>query len=182
MAKSKPADQNPAPSDAPADRWPKIRQFILARRDCFAQQGALVPTWRTYRGRSLGPYYCIVSRESGRQRSLYLGRSVDLAARAKLLLEELHGPRDTRQLYRRLIRQARAELRRHKAFWMREIGQFGLWGKGFEIRGWSRLDVPKFARALSGCQAAPRTTRVRGSMRQNRKLLTKEVVASRESG
>jgi hypothetical protein len=75
---------------------------------------------------------------------------VDLAARARQLLDELHGPRDTRQFFRRLKRQARAELRRHKAFWFRQIEQFGLWGKGFEIRGWSRADLPALARAAAG--------------------------------
>ena len=40
----------------------------------FACQGTVTTSWRTYRGRRLGPYYRLAWRENGRQRSIYLGR------------------------------------------------------------------------------------------------------------
>ena len=49
--------------------------LIAARPGVFARQGAVVATWRPYRGRRLGPYWRLAYRDGGRQRSVHLGRN-----------------------------------------------------------------------------------------------------------
>ena len=56
---------------------------LLTRRPTrFARQGPGAATWRTSRGRRLGPYYRLAWRDRGRQRSIYLGRPVTLVVTA----------------------------------------------------------------------------------------------------
>ena len=54
--------------------------MIRGRPDLFIRQGAVVAAWRTYRKRKLGPYYHLVFRDEGRQKSIYLGRDGPLVA------------------------------------------------------------------------------------------------------
>ena len=57
-------------------RFEREEPYVLAHGARFAHQGAVVASWQTYRGRRLGPYYWLAFRDSGRQRSIYLGRSL----------------------------------------------------------------------------------------------------------
>jgi uncharacterized protein YjiS (DUF1127 family) len=112
-----------------------VREFMLSHRHVFLRQGSVVSTWRTYRGHRLGPFFSLRCRVDGRQTAIYLGRSVVLAERVKGLLREMQ---HRRQLSR-LSRQARAELRRCKQSWERDLASIGLSRKGFEVRGWNRV-------------------------------------------
>ena len=54
-----------------------VRQLIESRSEVFTRQGAVVGCWREYNGRQLGPYYQLRYRDCHRQRSVYLGRSME---------------------------------------------------------------------------------------------------------
>ena len=110
-----------------------IREFILSHRDVFRRRGSVVSSWRTYRGRRLGPFFSLRYRLDGRQSAIYLGRSIVLADQIKGLLREVQQER----LFARLERQARAELCVCKQLWERDLASMGLTRKGFEVRGWS---------------------------------------------
>ncbi len=114
----------------------QLQEWILARREVFARCGAVVESWRTYRGTRLGPYFRLIYRQDGREHSVYLGRSPELAVETRRLLDQLQGPLRQRREIRQVKRQIRASLRAHKALWQRDIAPLGLQMKGTEIRGW----------------------------------------------
>jgi hypothetical protein len=120
------------------ERFERVRAYLVARPALFAGQGTVVATPRTYRGRQLGPYFQLAWREDGRQRRLYLGRSLELVDRVRKLLDRLQQPLRERRLLARLNRQARSALRR----WLADLRPFlARWGvelKGFEFRGTRR--------------------------------------------
>jgi hypothetical protein len=130
-----------------AERFERVRTYLVGRPGLFATQGAVVATSRTYRGRRLGPYFQLAWREAGRLRRLYLGRSLELADRVRELLERLQRPARERRALARLKRQTRAALRR----WLDEMRPFlAGWGvefKGFELRG-VRRSLRRYAGAL----------------------------------
>ena len=103
-----------------------------------ATAGSIVETWRTYRGRRLGPFFRIAFRESEMQKSIYIGNNPELIAAARELLAELQTDERARRAVKRLQSAARASLRVAKLAWDRELREVGLRRKGFEIRGWRR--------------------------------------------
>ena len=103
-----------------------------------AMGGSIVETWRTYRGRRLGPYCRLAYRESGIQRSIYVGSDPQLVAAAREILAELQADERARRAVKRLQSATRASLRAAKSAWERELKRMGLHLKGFEIRGWRR--------------------------------------------
>jgi len=117
-------------------RLQRVRAYLLAHKTLFAAGGTVVAGWRRYRGRRLGPYFRVAFFEDGRQRSLYLGASPELADQVRTLLDELQGPLRRKRVFQRLNRQARAALRRQKARLNEELAKWGLYLKGFEFRGW----------------------------------------------
>jgi hypothetical protein len=129
-----------------AERFERVRERVAARPGLFAAQGAVVATWRVYRGRRLGPYFRLAYREGGRQRSIYLGRCAELVRRVRSLLARLQAPERRRRVFRRLEAQVRASLRQCKAQLKKLLAPLGIQLKGFEFRG-SR-------RALAGWSSA----------------------------
>ena len=154
-----------------AERFERVRAYLVARPRLFATQGAVVATSRTYRGRRLGPYFQLAWREAGRLRRLYLGRSLELVDRVRELLERLQRPARERRVLARLKRQTRSALRR----WLDEMRPFlARWGvefKGFELRGvWRSLR--RYAHAFAPAEFAqalpdprPRVSPILGSLR-----------------
>jgi hypothetical protein len=136
------------------ERFERVRAYLVARPALFAAQGTVVATSRTYRGRQLGPYFQLAWREEGRQRRLYLGRSLELVDRVRNLLDQLQQPLRQRRLFARLKRQARAALCR----WMADLRPFlGRWGidlKGFELRG-TRRALRSYAQTFPPHELAP---------------------------
>lgn len=124
----------------PHRKWQPVCDFIMANREIFSRQGSVVATWRTYHGRRMGPYFRLAYRDSGRQRSVYLGRSRELADRVREMLHTLQAPLAEHRKWNRLRAQARVELRRVKSLWAGELANFGLHLKGYEIRGWRNAD------------------------------------------
>ena len=116
-------------------RWQRIFGFLDARRPLLAVQGAIVATWRTYRGKRLGPYYRLAYREKGRQRSLYLGCCVELVERVRDAMGEIQGRLREGQVMRRLIHTAKETLSACKDHLRRQLATIGIQMKGFEMRG-----------------------------------------------
>ena len=65
---------------------------VLARQELIARGGHLAASWKTYRGKRLGPYYRVEFRETRTRRKIYIGRDQRLAELAGALLEELKRP------------------------------------------------------------------------------------------
>ncbi len=70
-----------------------IANYIAQRADVFKSQGSVLATYRTYKGKTTGPYYRLSHRASGVQRSLYLGQDPELAAEVQKRLDDLQAPR-----------------------------------------------------------------------------------------
>lgn len=130
-------------------RLAAARQLLAARPELFARQGAVIAAWRTRAGRRVGPYYALRYRDAGRQQSLYLGASPELADRVRRLLDEAQQPRRERLSLRRARAAVRASLRRHKHKWRRDLERLGLTLKGFEIRRFPG-SVPHFSPLKTG--------------------------------
>jgi hypothetical protein len=120
-------------------KFQAIRGFILANRNTFVRQGAVVATYRMYRGHRLGPFFSLRYRDAGRQRSRYLGRSPNLAAQVSSLLGELRETIKELRTLTRLKRHARANVRMCKKLWRQDLATLGLNLKGCEVRGWTGI-------------------------------------------
>jgi hypothetical protein len=125
----------------------KRRDVLLAKireaAPVLAATGSIVETWRTYQGRRLGPYYRLAYRESGRQKTIYVGKDAELVAAARSLLEELQVNERIRRTMERQQLAVRVGLRAAKAAWAQELQRSGLTLKGYEVRGWRRLRSKK---------------------------------------
>jgi hypothetical protein len=120
-------------------KYETVRQFVLGHGALLAKQGRVVEAWRTYRDRKLGPYFRLAYREHGRQRSIYLGQSIELADRVRALLQECQARVRQQRAWQRLREQARTELKRNRAAWRHELARVGLRLQGSEVRGWRAL-------------------------------------------
>ena len=113
-------------------------QLLRNHPERFTRQGSVAAAWRTYRGRRLGPYYRLVWREDGRQRTLYLGRQCPLVDEVRRLLAQIQG----QARFQREVRLQRARFRRE---FLRPLKRYldeafltyggGLYLKGWELRG-----------------------------------------------
>ena len=112
----------------------KVITLLRNHPERFACQGSVVATWRTYRGRSLGPYYRLTWRENRRQRSLYLGRGGPLVDQVRGLLNEAQE-----------IRRLKRDHRRNRELFQRTVIEplenyvkqiFYLYSKGLYLKGW----------------------------------------------
>ena len=127
----------------------QIRQAASA----VATAGSIVETWRTYRGRRLGPYFRVAYREAGIQKSIYIGNNAELIAAARGLLAELQADERARRMVQRLQLATRASLRAAKTAWEGELARVGLHLQGFEVRGW-RQGVKRSTTSLKERTAA----------------------------
>jgi hypothetical protein len=128
----------------------------------FARQGAVVASWRYYRGRKLGPYFRLAYRQYGRQQFVYLGREGALVQRVRAVLAHLHAPRRAARALAHARHLAMASLRTAKVRLDSGLRGWGLRLKGLEIRGW-RTSL------LRGLQSfrpqVPRAPRLRVALR-----------------
>lgn len=118
-----------------------IRKRLKSRPDIFTRQGTVVESWRKYDGRTLGPYYRLSYRDGGKQHSIYLGQSRQLADRIRKLLEEMQSPLKQQRELDQISSHSRAELRKQKMRWDQDLCQAGLYAKGYEIRGWNAVII-----------------------------------------
>jgi len=107
----------------------QIKRRILARPALFAQQGTIVATWRKHGNFRLGPYFRLKYYDGGVQRSIYLGRSQELAQEVRRLLADLQFHRTSRRLHW----QIRASLRLQKTRLQNHLHAHGYHLKGYKI-------------------------------------------------
>ncbi len=114
-----------------------VKRWIETHRDSLSRQGTVVESYRKYCGRQLGPYFRLAYRDrDGRQHSVYLGASAELAQQVRELLHECQASlREQRELHQ-VYKTARAELKKAKALWSDELAKCGLRLQGYEVRGW----------------------------------------------
>jgi hypothetical protein len=113
-----------------------VRRLLAELASTLRRQGSVQQSWRTYRGRRLGPFYRLAYREGGRQCSVYLGSDEELVNEVRQTLQVLQSPlRHDRQLERQLT-LVKAALKDQKQALDGELRQQGLYRKGAEIRGW----------------------------------------------
>jgi hypothetical protein len=110
------------------DNAEKTLKLIAANPARVARPGGLVATWRFYRGRRLGPYYC-------RRKSIYLGGEGPGVETVRQALANLQRLRQERQSLQHLRRQALASLRIQKRSLQEEANRLGLRLQGCEVRG-----------------------------------------------
>jgi hypothetical protein len=126
MENRKSADQHAHPAPA----------LLAARPDLFARQGSVVASWRRRGAHTYGPYYRLIYREEGRQRSVYLGRAGGLVEAIRGRLLALQAPLRERRVVERTRRHAAALMRASKAQLNLQLRPWGLRLQGFEVRGW----------------------------------------------
>ena len=155
MEEARSVDQNSTgPGDADTEKTGLVDQKAAARLErveaqvaaapgVFATGGTVVASWRTYRGRRLGPYFRLAYRKGRRQCSIYLGRSKQLAQRVRDLLDKLQEDHRWRRTSRRMRSEVRKSLRRWLEYLGRQLALLGIRRKGFEFRGVRRaLQAP----------------------------------------
>ena len=149
MENRPPADQLDHPAlDLTAGRGNQLDHpalgLIAARGDLFSRQGHVAVTWRHRNGKTFGPYYRLSYREEGRQRSIYLGREGELVEHVRRALRLLQQPLAESRALGRLQRQIRASLRVERLRLATLLHPYGLWLKGFEVRGWRFCSLRPF--------------------------------------
>jgi hypothetical protein len=120
--------------------YQSIASIVLSQPETFSRQGFVTASYRTSRGRKCGPYYRLAYRDQqNRQRSIYLGRSEELAGLVQSLLDKLKTPLRHRRECHRIRVALLANLRTHKKHWKDDLAACGLYLKGFSVRGWRAL-------------------------------------------
>jgi hypothetical protein len=101
----------------------------------FANVGLVVPTWKYYKGRKLGPYYRLQFRLQGRTRHVYLGREGPRVQAVRERLAELHAVLARRRMYDKMVKRARAQVHVDLAALQRQLAAAGLRSKAIQVRG-----------------------------------------------
>jgi hypothetical protein len=142
---------------------PALRLLAL-RPELFMRQGHIAASWRCREGKRFGPYYRLGYRENGRQHSVYLGRASELVDCVRQRLAALQRPKVERRAVRSLERQVRAALRSEKRHLNALLCPYGLYMKGFEVRGWRfsplRRYLPRRRNFMQRLFATPSASRV----------------------
>jgi hypothetical protein len=107
----------------------KIKSKIIAKSALFANQGSVVATWRKHGNTLLGPYFRLRYYENSLRRSIYIGRSKELALQVRRLLANLQ----VHRISLRLRMKIRKSLRVHKKQLQNDLLVHGYRIKGFEI-------------------------------------------------
>jgi hypothetical protein len=123
---------------------PKIAQvdeFFAQHRAALARQGAVVETWRTSKGRRLGPYFRLdVRDEEGFKKALYLGKVEDpLVAEVRARLAQLQQPLREQQQFAQARKIFRRAQKAALATVASELEKRGLRLQGLEVRGFASL-------------------------------------------
>ena len=130
------------PQNVPHTPHPALA-IILAHPDLFSRQGVVEMKYHGPPARRRGPYFSLRFRESGRHRSIYLGREGPLIQQVRALLAQLQDPIRRTRASRQARRQLMSILRGYNANLAARLGAIGLRMKGFEVRGWRGLRLPR---------------------------------------
>jgi len=113
-----------------------LTNYLREHADNFARQGSVRATWRMHQGKKLGPFYLLVHREAGRQRTLYIGADRALADEVQQQLAELQAPLRSERAFDRQLARLHQDFQEQKHVFARHLQQYGLRLKGTEVRGW----------------------------------------------
>jgi len=113
-----------------------LTKFLADHADILSRQGSVRATWRAYQGKRLGPFFLLVYREAGRQRSLYIGADPALAEEARRKLADMQAPLRAEREFDRHLAQLHQDFQEQKHVFARHLQQFGLYLKGTQVRGW----------------------------------------------
>jgi hypothetical protein len=116
------------------NREKRLKQILDTHPSIFKTQGAIVSGWRYRDGKTFGPYYRLVWREDGQQKSFHLGGEGDLVEFARQYLRVLRAPRRREQAIERTMCRLRAARREALGRVDKELSMIGLRRKGSEIR------------------------------------------------
>jgi hypothetical protein len=115
-------------------RLEKLRLQLLAHQELIANDGCLAATWKTYRGKRLGPYYRVEFRQDRAVKTIYLGRDPLLVEYAAALIDDIKKPNRQKRYLRRLRAEIRASLRRSFAEAEQFVAPFGYHRRGLSFR------------------------------------------------
>lgn len=113
---------------------PRVLRALDELGPLLAKQGSIIATWRSYKGRRIGPYYRVMFRHNGRLQSAYLGKDGELAAIIQSALDLLREPGRQQREFARLRRQIKRSLMNQKSLFRQRLREQGRDLKGFEIR------------------------------------------------
>ncbi len=116
-------------------------EFIERQPELFRMQGSVQKSWRRYQGKRTGPYFRLVFRQEGRQRSIYLGAKSDDIVLLRRVLHELQSETRMARTVARSRKETRQALRRARAELNENLQSIGLFMKGGEVRGWKSSDL-----------------------------------------
>ncbi len=137
------SNPNAPPALEPEARSLAPEHFIHANLQIFTRRGSVVASYRTKNGRRFGPYYRLAYVDNGRQRSRYLGRASRLVQRIRNLLARLQKPRNDRREESRADLGRKANLLRAKRHWQQTLHAYGLYSRGWSVRGLRALGFPR---------------------------------------
>lgn len=107
---------------------------MAEHRELLARRGAIVPSWRSWRGKKSGPYFLLLLRdEHGSGLTMYLGVEGPVVAVARTELAQLQTRYREHRAACRVMRQLRRELRRAKKELDRQLLLSGLSRNGMAI-------------------------------------------------
>jgi hypothetical protein len=114
-------------------RWRQLQTQVLEHRELIKQDGCIGATWKTYRGKRLGPYYRVEFRENSAIKTIYIGRNEELTKMASALIEKLKQPCREDRLLRRARAAARAALRHSLADAETYLAPLGYYRRGLGL-------------------------------------------------
>lgn len=142
--------------------------LIRANNHVFSRRGSVVASYRIRNGRRHGPYYRLAYLQEGRQVSHYIGRSECLAQRVRNLLDRLQKPRNDRREETRAKRRRKANLLLTKRHWQKTLRVYGLYSRGWAVRGLRARGFPHIDKATA-TEVQPNQLHTRRTNRQIRR-------------
>lgn len=116
-----------------------VARFISEHESDLVRQGSIISNYRLRHGRRLGPYFKLVCRRDGRQRSVYLGSDVIFREEVRMQLERLQASVRRWRALEAISQAVRARARLARRTLSIELAKHGLVTHGHEIRGWRKL-------------------------------------------
>lgn len=105
-------------------------------RDDLRAGGSVVPTWRTYKGQRLGPYFRVAYRVGGQQKSVFIGCDAELAEKVRSYLHHLQRQRNESANLNRMRRAAAKRFTESREQFGAELAAVGLRLRGSQVIGW----------------------------------------------
>ena len=113
------------------------REKLLFRRlESLRTGGAVVSSWRTYKGQRLGPYFRLAYRVAGQQKSLFIGADAEMAEKVRSYLGGLQKKQNERIALDRARRAAAQQFAASLEQLDVQLAAAGLRRRGSQVIGW----------------------------------------------